>query len=240
MVVDTLAGYNTAGRAGPSGTSVVFALDLTEVSTIQGSATQQLTLGDLGTDCPKSENPSFIATAPPDGRCRPVLAAPPAVKSWVSPCNGCGNFGLFDPPYAVPTLEGGLVPAPETTSTSEPETTSTSEPETTSTLEPETKTVPTAAPTTSSSPAEETTSSPSSASSSTEEATSPDQPAPPTTSNAAPTTSSGTSSTTASDPSSASGSSSSASAPAFTGSAVREIPGLAWLVMSFFASACLI
>ena len=239
MVVDTLAGYNTAGRAGPSGTSVVFALDLTEVSTIQGSATQQLTLGDLGTDCPKSENPSFIATAPPDGRCRPVLAAPPAVKSWVSPCNGCGNFGLFDPPYAVPTLEGGLVPAPETKATSE-QITSTSEPETTSTSEPETKTVPTAAPTTSSSPAGETTSSPSSASSSTEEATSSDQPAPPTTSNAAPTTSSGTSSTTASDPSSASGSSSSASAPAFTGSAVREMPGLAWLVMSFFASACLI
>ena len=237
MVVDTLAGYNTAGRAGPSGTSVVFALDLTEVSTIQGSATQQLTLGDLGTDCPKSENPSFIATAPPDGRCRPVLAAPPAVKSWVSPCNGCGNFGLFDPPYAVPTLEGGLVPAPETTATSE-QITSTSEPETTSTSEPETKTVPTAAPTTSSSPAGETT--PSSASSSTEEATSSDQPAPPTTSNAAPTTSSGTSSTTASDPSYASGSSSSASAPAFTGSAVREMPGLAWLVMSFFASACLI
>ena len=237
MVVDTLAGYNTAGRAGPSGTSVVFALDLTEVSTIQGSATQQLTLGDLGTDCPKSENPSFIATAPPDGRCRPVLAAPPAVKSWVSPCNGCGNFGLFDPPYAVPTLEGGLVPAPETKATSE-QITSTSEPETTSTSEPETKTVPTAAPTTSSSPAGETT--PSSASSSTEEATSSDQPAPPTTSNAAPTTSSGTSSTTASDPSSASGSSSSASAPAFTGSAVREMPGLAWLVMSFFASACLI
>ncbi|PLB37072.1 uncharacterized protein BDW47DRAFT_45166 [Aspergillus candidus] len=224
MVVDTLAGYNTAGRAGPSGTSVVFALDLTEVSTIQGSATQQLTLSDLGTDCPKSEHASFIATAPPDGRCRPVLAAPPAVKSWVSPCNGCGNFGLFDPPYAVPTLEGGLVPAPVTTSTSEPET----------------KTVPTAAPTTSLSPAEETTSSPFSAPSSTEEATSSDQPAPFTTSSAAPTTSSNTSSTTASGPSSASGSSISASAPAFTGSAAREMPGLAWMVMGFLASAYLI
>ncbi|PLN80581.1 hypothetical protein BDW42DRAFT_112143 [Aspergillus taichungensis] len=230
MVVDTLAGYNTAGRAGPSGTSVVFALDLTEVSTIQGSATQQLTLNDLGTDCPKSENPSFIATAPPDGRCRPVLAAPPAVKSWVSPCNGCGNFGLFDPPYAVPTLEGGLVPAPATTSTSDPET----------------ETVPTAAPTTSSSlaeetttssPVEETTSSPSSAPSSTEEVTSSNQPAPSTTASAAPTTSSTTSPTTASGPSSASGSSSSPSVPAFTGSAAREMPGLAWMFMSFFASA---
>lgn len=116
MVVSTIFGYNSAGRAGPSGTSVVFALDLDQVSTIVpgGSATQQLTLNDLGTDCPQSEDASWIATAAPDGQCDPILVAPDPVKSWALPCNACGRFGLFDPPYAVPPLTGGLVPATTT------------------------------------------------------------------------------------------------------------------------------
>jgi hypothetical protein len=116
MIVDYLYGYNTAGRTGPSGTSVVFPLDLDQVSTIDltNSATRQLTLNDLGTDCPQTEAPNVIATASPNGRCDPILVAPEPVKSWASPCNACGNFGMFDPPYAVAPLTGGLVPVTTT------------------------------------------------------------------------------------------------------------------------------
>lgn len=128
MVIDNIYGYNTAGRAGPSGTSVVFPLDLDQVSTIipEGSITQQLTLSDLGIDCPQTEAESVIATAAPNARCDPILAAPKPVKSWASPCNACGNFGLFDPPYAVAPLTGGLVPEATTTSMTKPEVTTTS------------------------------------------------------------------------------------------------------------------
>ncbi|KAJ5611394.1 hypothetical protein N7510_008113 [Penicillium lagena] len=123
MVVNTIFGYNTAGLAGPSGTSLVFALDLDQVSTMvpDQSVTRQLTLSDLGTDCPQMEAASVIATAAPDGRCDPILVAPDPVKSWASPCNACGAFGLFDPPYAVPPLTGGLVPGPTTTTMALPE-----------------------------------------------------------------------------------------------------------------------
>ncbi|KAJ5332131.1 uncharacterized protein N7506_005914 [Penicillium brevicompactum] len=127
MVIDNIYGYNTAGRAGPSGTSVVFPLDLDQVSTIipEEPITRQLTLSDLGTDCPQTEAESVIATAAPNGRCDPILAAPKPVKSWASPCNACGNFGLFDPPYAVAPLTGGLVPETITTSMTQPEITTT-------------------------------------------------------------------------------------------------------------------
>ncbi|CEJ60181.1 hypothetical protein PMG11_08766 [Penicillium brasilianum] len=123
MVIDTLYGYNTAGRAGPSGTSLVFPLDLDQVSTIDvtNSATRQLTLNDLGTDCPQTEAPSVIATAKPNGRCDPILLAPEPVKSWASPCNACGQFGLFDPPYAVSPLTGGLVTMTTTFATIQPQ-----------------------------------------------------------------------------------------------------------------------
>jgi hypothetical protein len=122
MVVNTMFGYNTAGRAGPSGTSVVFALDLNQVSTIvpNESATRQLTLNDLGTDCPQTAAASVIATSVPGGRCDPILAAPAPVRSWASPCNACGPFGMFDPPYAVPPLTGRLVPIPTTTTIAQP------------------------------------------------------------------------------------------------------------------------
>ncbi|KAF7125407.1 hypothetical protein CNMCM5793_001585 [Aspergillus hiratsukae] len=122
MVVNTMFGYNSAGRAGPSGTSLVFALDLDQVSTIvpNESATRQLTLNDLGTDCPQTEAASVIATAAPDGRCDPILVAPEPVKSWALPCNACGPFGMFDPPYAVPPLTGRLVPVPTTTTMAQP------------------------------------------------------------------------------------------------------------------------
>ncbi|KAJ5469219.1 hypothetical protein N7475_006971 [Penicillium sp. IBT 31633x] len=119
MIVDYLYGYNTAGRAGPSGTSVVFPLDLDQVSTIDltNSATRQLTLNDLGTNCPQTQAPASIQTPAPNGHCDPILVAPEPVKSWASPCNACGNFGLFDPPYAVEPLTGGLVPVTTTVAT---------------------------------------------------------------------------------------------------------------------------
>ncbi|KAJ6113556.1 hypothetical protein N7523_006873 [Penicillium sp. IBT 18751x] len=127
MVINTIYGYNTAGRAGPSGTSLVFPLDLNQVSTIDlvNSATRQLTLNDLGKDCPQTEAPSVIATAAPNGRCDPILVAPEPVKSWASPCNACGPFGMFDPPYAVAPLTGGLVPVTTTVAMTQPETQST-------------------------------------------------------------------------------------------------------------------
>jgi hypothetical protein len=122
LVVNTIFGYNSAGLAGPSGTSVVFALDLDQVSTIVpgGSATQQLTLSDLGTDCPQTEAASVLATMVAGGRCDPILAAPDPVKSWALPCNACGRFGLFDPPYAVPPLQGGLIAGTTTTTMAQP------------------------------------------------------------------------------------------------------------------------
>ena len=122
MVINTIYGTNSVGRAGPAASSPVFAADLNEVSTVVpgGSVTRQLTLNDLGTDCPQTAGPTEIATMIPGGHCDPILAAPPTVRSWASPCNACGRFGLFDPPYAVPTLSGGLLePEPTTTTVTE-------------------------------------------------------------------------------------------------------------------------
>lgn len=106
MMIPTAVGINTAGqRAGPSTSSWILALDLEEVSTIDGAATKQLTLSHLGTDCPKTADPTAIATMV-DPACDPILAAPRQVRSWAYPCNACGRFGLFDPPYAVPPVTG--------------------------------------------------------------------------------------------------------------------------------------
>lgn len=110
MFIPTAVGTNTLGQpAGPATTSWMLPLRLHQVSTIvEGTnITRQLTLSDLRTDCPQTVDPTGIATL--DSRCNPVLAAPNEVKSWAWPCNACGRFGLFDPPYAVPTLTGSLV-----------------------------------------------------------------------------------------------------------------------------------
>ncbi|KAK4120756.1 hypothetical protein N657DRAFT_648535 [Parathielavia appendiculata] len=117
MLIPTAVGTNIASATvGPSTTSWLLPLQLHEVSTIAaGNATRQLTLSDLRTDCPQNvavADPTAIAELDP--RCNPVLAAPSQVRSWAYPCNACGRFGMFDPPYAVPTLTGRLV---ETTST---------------------------------------------------------------------------------------------------------------------------
>jgi hypothetical protein len=109
LYIPTARGINTLGQpAGPSTASWMLPLDLYQVSTIAaGNITRQLTLADLGTDCPKTADPTAIATL--ESRCNPILAAPTPVRSWAYPCNACGRFGLFDPPYAVPTLTGSLV-----------------------------------------------------------------------------------------------------------------------------------
>ncbi|KAK8034821.1 hypothetical protein PG993_009816 [Apiospora rasikravindrae] len=112
MLIPTIYGTNTIDGAivQPTATSAIWAFDLSEVSTIVGgTATQQLSLKDLGTDCPQTAEASAIATMV-DSRCDPILAAPEKIRAWASPCAACERFGLFDPPYAIPTITGGLVP----------------------------------------------------------------------------------------------------------------------------------
>jgi len=120
LLVPTAAGVNYPNataplpqEALPYTTSWILELDLYEVSTIaSGSITRQLTLSDLGTDCPRSVDKTAIATLPQS--CNPILAAPKQVSSWAYPCNACSRFGLVDPPYAVPTLTGPLIEEPTT------------------------------------------------------------------------------------------------------------------------------
>ncbi|KAK7953558.1 hypothetical protein PG996_014450 [Apiospora saccharicola] len=112
MLIPTIYGTNTIDGAtvAPSATSAIWAFDLSEVSTIEGgTATKQLSLSDLGTDCPQTAAASEIATMT-NSRCDPILAAPDKIRAWASPCAACDRFGLFDPPYAIPTITGGLVP----------------------------------------------------------------------------------------------------------------------------------
>ncbi|RKU49574.1 hypothetical protein DL546_009373 [Coniochaeta pulveracea] len=124
MYIPTAAGIpynNSMGAPGPSTSNWILPLDLYDVSTIYdgGSSTRQLTLSDLGTNCPQTADPTAIATMV-DSACDPVLAAPTQVRKWAYPCNACGRFGLFDPPYAVPTLTGGLVQPTVTKTTGQP------------------------------------------------------------------------------------------------------------------------
>ncbi|KAI1346662.1 hypothetical protein F5Y01DRAFT_16877 [Xylaria sp. FL0043] len=123
IYISTIYGTNSLGRAGPAATNKVFPLDLGQVSTIVPGQqiTQQLTLNDLYTNCPQSADPAVIATTIPDGHCDFSLVAPEPVKQWAKPCNACGRLGLFDPPYAIPPLAGGLIPG--TTITTDVETT---------------------------------------------------------------------------------------------------------------------
>ncbi|KAK4199486.1 hypothetical protein QBC40DRAFT_81307 [Triangularia verruculosa] len=121
MYIPSAQGVNTLGqRVEPSTSNWILPLDLYEVSTIAygTNATRQLTLADLGTNCPKTYNPTAIATI--DADCDPMLAAPSQVRSWAYPCNACGRFGLFDPPYAVPTVTGGLLGPTTVVVTAEP------------------------------------------------------------------------------------------------------------------------
>ncbi|KAK3360749.1 hypothetical protein B0T25DRAFT_536307 [Lasiosphaeria hispida] len=137
MFIPTAMGTNTRGEpAGPATTNWMLPLALYEVSTIAEGTniTRQITLADLGTDCPQTAEPTAIATMV-DSRCDPILAAPSQVRSWAYPCNACGRFGLFDPPYAVPTITGNLV-EPTTTTVPSPPVTITVAPTPTATVVP--------------------------------------------------------------------------------------------------------
>lgn len=132
MLIPSAKGTNSKGQhVGPSTTNWILGLDLDEVSTIadgpSGSLTRQLELSDLGTDCPQSMDPTAIATLS-DSRCAPILAAPTTVSSWAYPCNACGSFGLFDPPYAVPTVTGLIEPTTTEHTTTEPTSTASTQP----------------------------------------------------------------------------------------------------------------
>jgi hypothetical protein len=144
LLIPTIFGTNSwGGRAGPSSTNAVFALNLDEVSTFvpDSGAVRQLTLNDLGTNCPQTAEQSALVTTIAGGPCDPILAAPTRLQAWASPCNACGRLGLFDPPYAIPTVTGSLVPVrtsspaqsqPETRTTSLGGTPPSPQPETTS------------------------------------------------------------------------------------------------------------
>lgn len=223
MVIPTIYGYNSNGRVGPSATNTIYELNLDQVSTMvltESGATRQLTLNDLGTDCPQSEPATLIEKQGPNSRCNPILAAPEPVKNWASPCNACGGFGLFDPPYAVAPLSGGLVQAPVTTTTVYPE--ETSMPIPTATAE----TTPSVAAVTSAAPVVPvmTPSVPGSV-------------APPASGGSNP-ASAGSSVT--SSASSSSSSSSPSSSPMYTGAAAKVTGGLVSLALSLLVSMCLL
>ncbi|OBT99377.1 hypothetical protein VE01_02548 [Pseudogymnoascus verrucosus] len=124
MVVNTIYGWNPCGPLGPTTSNGIFGFDLTDVSTLvpyddmtatTRRATRQLYLSDLGKNCPTTENSEAMTNTHPvknaDSRCNPNLVIPKAIKQMGLPYwNHCGNvgnkFGLFDPPYAMPTLDG--------------------------------------------------------------------------------------------------------------------------------------
>ncbi|KAH9907028.1 hypothetical protein F4778DRAFT_610125 [Xylariomycetidae sp. FL2044] len=238
MVINTIFGTNSAARTGPAAASPVFGFDLGEVSTIDADgSTRQLTLNDLGTDCPQALPASVIATKLPDSRCDPILAAPAAIKTWARPCGACGPFGLFDPPYAVPTVTGGLfgsttvvVPSEPTTAL-EATTTTPAETVVTSTTAPETTAVPETSETSASSSAPDSSSAPASSSgpASPSTPTTPSSPAPDSSStsiSADPTTTTSIPDfTTTGDPT---------TVP--TASANRLVNGLAGLIVSLMVS----
>ncbi|CAK7244477.1 MAG: hypothetical protein STHCBS139747_006018 [Sporothrix thermara] len=138
MVIDTLYGNNPCGPLGPTATSAIFAFDLTDVSTLvpymdatatTRRSTRQLYLSDLGVDCSTSFDESSLRsqthpTKDVANRCNPSLVIPIEIKRYGYPywkhCGNHGNkFGLFDPPYAISTVDGGLLgpssPAPVST-----------------------------------------------------------------------------------------------------------------------------
>lgn len=138
MVVNTIYGWNPCGPLGPTTTDAIFAFDLTDVSTLvpytdvsatSRRSTRQLHLSDLALDCSTAMDTSSLATNThpmknDDVRCNPALIIPPEIKSIGLPywqhCGNVGNrFGLFDPPYAMPTLEG-LFPVTTTSAAVDP------------------------------------------------------------------------------------------------------------------------
>ncbi|EMR84743.1 hypothetical protein BcDW1_6599 [Botrytis cinerea BcDW1] len=140
MVINTLSGYNSCGQVGPTMSNVVISLDPSDVSTIAlyTASDQQvnttpaalLTLNDIISGCSTVtmteastngaiQNPHAMAND--YNRCFPALAIPTAqIESLGLPYyRHCGQdnarFGLFDPPGAVPPVNG-LLPVTSATS----------------------------------------------------------------------------------------------------------------------------
>jgi len=157
MVINTLTAYNPCGRVGPTYKDYIISMDLTDVSTMRPypDATardrlgdpRQITLADLATNCPKfSDTPhdqtlihssgAIIDEHPIENdwnRCNPRLVMPAQMKSvglpyWRHCGNDNGHFGIFDPPGAVPPVQGifptkapaPVVPAPVVTAQPSP------------------------------------------------------------------------------------------------------------------------
>ncbi|KAH6967729.1 hypothetical protein BKA56DRAFT_170524 [Ilyonectria sp. MPI-CAGE-AT-0026] len=139
IIVSTLYGKNACGTLGPTASRAIFGFDLDQVSTIvpyfdttatYRRSTRQLYLSDLVTDCEASYDISTLTTMrhpikEDDTRCNPSIVMPMAIKSYGNPywmhC-GVNNFkyGLFDPPYAIPTVDGLLVTTAAASTTEEP------------------------------------------------------------------------------------------------------------------------
>jgi hypothetical protein len=137
MVVNTIYGWNPCGPLGPTTSNAIFGFDITDVSTLvpyddetatTRRATRQLYLSDLGANCPTTQDSAAMTNTHPvknaDVRCNPNLIIPKQIKEIGLPYwNHCGNvgnkFGLFDPPYAMPTLDG-LFPVSTTASVAPP------------------------------------------------------------------------------------------------------------------------
>ena len=157
MIINTLTAYNPCGRVGPTYKDYILSMDLTDVSSLRPypDATardrlgdpRQLTLADLATNCPKfSDTPegqtlihsagAIIDEHPVENdwnRCNPRLVMPDQMKSvglpyWRHCGNDNGHFGIFDPPGAVPPVQGifptkaadPITPAPVVTPTAQP------------------------------------------------------------------------------------------------------------------------
>jgi hypothetical protein len=141
LIINTLMAGNKCGdekwcQIGPTAKNEIFAMDLTDVSTLvparrsnptERASIAPLTLNDLATDCPQATEATYTGpqkhwelsknfasyTMDPYNRCNPRLAIPMAIKQYGYPywnhCNIWGNkFGWFDPPGAVPTVAGIL------------------------------------------------------------------------------------------------------------------------------------
>jgi hypothetical protein len=134
MIVETIWGWNdkckSSAALGPTFTSQILGFDLTDVNTFYSDPAiterwqvRPLTLNDLAINCANATagDPEATTIDP----CNPRLQIPIALKRLGYPYWAhCGNvdnrFGLFDPPGAIPALDGDFVPVVSTTETSTP------------------------------------------------------------------------------------------------------------------------
>ncbi|KAF7554916.1 hypothetical protein G7Z17_g2545 [Cylindrodendrum hubeiense] len=125
MIVNTLYGSNVCGLLGPTTSREIFSFTYGELSTLvpyfdttatYRRATRELYFSDLETNCASTYDYSTLTTQlhpvkDDDTRCNPSIVLPGVVKQYGYPywlhC-GVRNFkyGIFDPPYAIPTVNG--------------------------------------------------------------------------------------------------------------------------------------